>query len=367
MKDKIAIVGAGIAGLALAILATEQGHNVTVYEKNSAISNLGAGITLWPNAMFVISQMGLLEDVKRVSGMPLSLHSIDKYGNTQSMMNIELLNQECGYPSIAILRKELMQIFYQKALKLGVSIKFQHSVNPLLLQQMKSQFDLIVGADGRMYSTTRQLLFDERPQPQYQGFINIVGISQLDCQLTPFIKEYRGNGQRFGIVPVHSGWCYWAAAWRESLACKQSSRDWGHELEHRFEDWPPDIKNMIKKQKAEKIKPIYLYDLDPLPYWHQENILLIGDAAHASLPTSGQGACQALEDAWHLVTVLTNYASLDQALNAFYQQRIAKATAAQNAGRHVASQVFSSESITVVNSTLPNVKQLTQLWMYGLS
>ncbi|KZN70340.1 FAD-dependent oxidoreductase [Pseudoalteromonas luteoviolacea] len=366
MKDNIAIIGAGIAGLALAILATEQGHNVTVFEQNDAISNLGAGFTLWPNAMFVISQMGLLQDVKRVSGRPLSLHSIDQYGNTQAMMDIAVLNQECGYPSITILRKELMQIFYQKALKLGVSIKFQQSINQQSLKQMKSQFDLVVGADGRMHSTTRQLLFGERHQPQYQGFINIVGISQLESQLTPVIKEYRGNGQRFGIVPVHSGWCYWAAAWQESLGDKQSSRDWGHELEHRFKDWPSDIQKVIQKQYSKKAKPIYLHDLDPLPYWHQDNILLIGDAAHASLPTSGQGACQALEDAWQLMTVLSNDTSLEQALKTFFLQRIAKTTAAQNVGRHVASQVFSAGNMTVESSPLPSAKQLKQLWMNGL-
>ena len=57
--NRIAIVGAGVAGLALAILATKRGYKVTVYERASSVCSIGAGVTLWPNAMFVLQQLGL--------------------------------------------------------------------------------------------------------------------------------------------------------------------------------------------------------------------------------------------------------------------------------------------------------------------
>ncbi|MBQ4810216.1 FAD-dependent monooxygenase [Pseudoalteromonas luteoviolacea] len=367
MKINIAIVGAGVAGLALAILATEHGHNVTVFEQKSTLASIGAGVTLWPNATFVLDQLNLLEEVMQISGKPLTMCSIDKYGNAQTLMNIEQLNKACGYPSLTILRQDLMRILYQKAQSLGIKIQFQYPVDKQSLHLFMDQFDLVVGADGRMRSTTRQLMFGQHYQPQYQGFINIVGTSPLSTQLANTIIEYRDGGQRFGIVPSHPGTCYWAAAWPEPLNQEKTSVDWATELTHRFKDWPNAIRQAIQSRYLADVKPIFLHDLAPLPHWHNKNLLLIGDAAHASLPTSGQGACQALEDAWHLVTVLTHDQPLKKALKAFYQRRIEKTTAAQAAGRHIAAQIFSSDDTELVNRTLPDTNQLSQFWMQGLT
>lgn len=56
---RIAIIGAGIAGMSLAILATRQGHQVSLFERGSNVLSMGAGVTLWPNAMFVVQKLGL--------------------------------------------------------------------------------------------------------------------------------------------------------------------------------------------------------------------------------------------------------------------------------------------------------------------
>ncbi|MFU1517007.1 FAD-dependent oxidoreductase [Vreelandella alkaliphila] len=69
--NRIAIVGAGVAGIALAILATQQGYQVSVYERDSKVSSIGAGVTLWPNAIFVLQQMGVEKELKRLGGLPV--------------------------------------------------------------------------------------------------------------------------------------------------------------------------------------------------------------------------------------------------------------------------------------------------------
>lgn len=86
---------------------------------------------------------------------------------------------------------------------------------------------------------------------------------------------------------------------------------------------------------------IAVHDVDPAGRWHRANVLMLGDAAHASLPTSGQGAAQALEDAWHLPRCLAADAGdLDQALAAFTALRAPK-TAAQTMGaRQFARELF---------------------------
>ncbi|MFQ3185352.1 MAG: FAD-dependent urate hydroxylase [Marinomonas primoryensis] len=81
-KKRIAIIGAGVAGMAFAILAARQGHFVNVFERRlQAGSQLGAGVTLWPNASFVLKQMGLLDDIVKVSGKPKTMVRFDQYSS----------------------------------------------------------------------------------------------------------------------------------------------------------------------------------------------------------------------------------------------------------------------------------------------
>jgi 2-polyprenyl-6-methoxyphenol hydroxylase-like FAD-dependent oxidoreductase len=124
---------------------------------------------------------------------------------------------------------------------------------------------------------------------------------------------------------------------------------------------------VLKSYEKSSLNRIFVHDLDPLPYWHQDNVLIIGDAAHAPLPTSGQGACQALEDAWHLARCLAKKDVLDNILTGFYQQRIVKTSAAQTTGRQLAQQIFSDYSEPQPSVSGLSAKQLTELWMQGLA
>lgn len=72
-NKRMAIVGAGVAGIALAIFATKQGHQVSLYERNNKVSSLGAGVTLWPNAIFVLQQMGLATEIQSLGGLPAGI------------------------------------------------------------------------------------------------------------------------------------------------------------------------------------------------------------------------------------------------------------------------------------------------------
>jgi len=84
------------------------------------------------------------------------------------------------------------------------------------------------------------------------------------------------------------------------------------------------------------------------------------------LPTSGQGACQALEDSWHLARLLEAHAELDSVLTGFYQQRIAKTSAAQTVGRQLAQRIFGDHSERKSSTSGITAEQLSQFWMQGL-
>ncbi|KJZ11229.1 monooxygenase [Marinomonas sp. S3726] len=383
----IAIVGAGIAGLALAILVIKKGYRVSVYEANAGIKTMGAGITLWPNAMFVMQKLGLDKAVLEKGGLPMFMQQYDNEGQLKAELDIKEVNRLCGYRSVSILRRDLMTILENKLVALGGSIRFSSAIKAQDIEAIARDVDLVVGADGRMRSVVRQHLFNDSVAPSYQGFVNIIGTAQLeDHALEEAIQDYRGDAERFGIVSVKGGRSYWAAAWATQFDKKRPVTSWYEEMHERFQAWPDRVKAILNHYEPASLNHILVHDIAPLPYWHKDNVLIIGDAAHAPLPTSGQGACQALEDAWHLVTLLDEHNSqerkqagktnnLQEILNRFYQSRIDKTTAAQNIGRRLASRIFSSSSEASASSKTDSsqlgasvsANQLREFWMQGLT
>lgn len=87
-----------------------------------------------------------------------------------------------------------------------------------------------------------------------------------------------------------------------------------------------------------------MHDHDPIQTWHKDNLIVIGDAAHASLPTSGQGACQALEDAWRLANFLHDHPhDIQKAFVEFTNMRLKKTTEMIMSARSFASSLFNRD------------------------
>lgn len=113
------------------------------------------------------------------------------------------------------------------------------------------------------------------------------------------------------------------------------------DLQTRFAHWPAAVQHAIQNTPDSGIHQIFLHDHDPIAPWQRANVLLLGDAAHAPLPTSGQGACQALEDAWHLAQCLTATAdNVPRAWQQFVASRQPKTAGVIQAGRHLANSIF---------------------------
>jgi 2-polyprenyl-6-methoxyphenol hydroxylase-like FAD-dependent oxidoreductase len=91
------------------------------------------------------------------------------------------------------------------------------------------------------------------------------------------------------------------------------------------------------------VKYIEGFDHNPTSKWFKNNVCLLGDAAHAALPTSGQGACQAIEDAWHFSTSLAQFKTVDEAFQEFQKIRHEKTTSIIMAGRGLANSLFNSD------------------------
>ena len=353
----IAILGGGIGALSTAITLKQAGFDVEVYERHSGPAEIGAGIVCWPNASFVLEQLGVLDDVVEVSGSLNFMNRFSSSGESIGSLDINELSRLMNYPSYSIIRKNLMAILTQRTLVLDIPIHYQHDVMSLsgFNDKASVQFsngitidpEIIIGADGRMNSLARKYVNQDN-KPIYQGFINWVGVfeSEIDIFSDISVADYWGTGERFGIVPVSTTKAYWAGGAVAEKIADIDPKMYKAELNTLFADWPSPISKIINDTPLSRINKIYIHDHDPIDTWHKNNVVLLGDSAHSPLPTSGQGACQALEDAWHFTHCLKeNGEDLSKVFKQFTSLRKEKTSGITMVGRQLASSIFNRDEV----------------------
>jgi FAD-dependent urate hydroxylase len=384
---QISIIGAGIGGLTTALALDACGHEVSVYERGEKPASQGAGYVLWPNAMYVLEHLGLAKEVRAIGGELRSMDRLSKHAERLTSLDLNYLQQLMGFGSYAVLRKDFLDLLVRAVLKKGIALHFNHTLSHFIPERTKltavfqhghsCTSDFVIGADGRMNSIARRVVTGENA-PSYQGFVNWVGFLEhdhFDFTLGT-VLDYWGLGERFGIVPVSPGKSYWAAG--AVFPLKQAPDDKIGLLE-RFADWPTEINQIIDATKSNHINAIFVHDLEPKKPWYKDRVLMLGDAAHACLPTSGQGACQAIEDAFHITECLMNFSGRDnrelsQRLQRFQQIRFDKTASIARSARHFAKQIFSTnpeicfqrDQIARAGDARSIVSGMAELWNWGL-
>ncbi len=353
----IAILGAGVAGLSSAIALRLAGCKVCVYERQETPSTLGAGIVLWPNACYVLKQLGVLSPVEAVAGRPARMHRRASDGTDLGSIDIRQIDAAMGYPSLSVLREDLQHILTERLRMLGVEVRHGYSVTDIaggdsgragvgFSNGERADADIIIGADGRMNSLARRYVCGDNA-PVYQGFINWVGVyeSAVDTFDEIAVSDFWGVGERFGIVPISARKAYWAGGVASTEIGTRDPTAYRRELHQLFAHWPAPVPQIIRDSAEHRINKIYVHDHDPVRVWHRDNLLMIGDAAHAPLPTSGQGACQALEDAWHLARLLApNPGDYQRVFSEFASLRFDKTAGIIQAARGLAASLFNRDA-----------------------
>ena len=384
---EIGILGGGIAGLSVALALRKRGYSPRVYERRTEPATMGAGVTLWPNASFVLEELGLLQDIDAIGGRPLTMRRQDAVGNALGGLDIALLDRTMGYPTYTVLRRHLQEVLLDHVARAGIPVEFGHRAAGIELDangKAVAHFengasirpDLLIGADGRMDSVARKFVAGDNT-PVYQGFVNWIGVAQGQHALVDdiSIRDFWGAGERFGCVAIRPQLVYWAAAQVRPLSEAMPTADIRKEVEDLFAGWPEPVAHIIRATPANAIRLIAVHDLEPLHTWSRANVLLVGDAAHAPLPTSGQGACQALEDAWHLVRCLDGAGgNLNEAFQAFTKIRSPKTAKLAEQGRGFARGLFATDpeicrmrnERAKASDPVRDVQVLTAGWGQGL-
>ncbi|QEG42747.1 FAD-dependent monooxygenase [Roseimaritima ulvae] len=353
---EVAILGAGVAGLASAITLNQIGISVRVFERRESVHNLGAGVVCWPNATFVLSEIGILDELRTVAGKITAMRRTTQSDIELGTLNVQQLDAAMGFPSLAVLREDLMRVLLQRAEECGIPITFNAHATAIERRSDGCQVlfadgtsispTLIIGADGRMDSKARQYITNDS-RPVYQGFVNWIGIhrwSQSKFDRLE-VRDYWGVGARFGVVPVSADTAYWAGGLAVPELSPTRTSTHLRQLKQTFADWPAPVSEIVWAASNTNTKGLALFDHNPAPNWHRNNVLMIGDAAHAALPTSGQGAAQAFEDAWFLAREISaSPGDLENALTNFTQKRLKKTSGIVMGGRAFAANLFDTDA-----------------------
>ncbi len=323
---KILIAGGGIGGLTAAIALRQRGFAVEVFEQADELREIGAGLSLWPNATRVLARLGLLEEACARSAAIERLQLKTWRGELLSeMTNVARYDT----PSICIHRADLHSLLKAQlppdGVRLGERIESfaerDGRVMARTARGLEAEGDALIGADGLRSATRAQLLGPALPV--YRGYFTWRAIARFawPAHLPLAGCETWGRGLRFGMWAMSRERVYWYAAVNAPAEREGSPAAWKDEAAALFKDWHAPIPEIIAATEPEAILKHDILDRPPAPRWGEGRVTLLGDAAHPTTPNLGQGACLAIEDAWTLAKHLADEADIPTALRRYEAAR----------------------------------------------
>ena len=334
---KVAVIGAGIAGLATSLLLRRLGCDVTIFEKDKSIKKEGAGIQITSNGLFVLEKLHVGEAVIKGGLKPDNLCLFDEVG-LKVIGKLEILNQlkyRYGRSFIALRRSQLIKILLEKVKAEKIKINFDSEALPLPTQDEhyvsifcngeKIKKDLIVVADG-VSSKWKKIIFKEIKnrsisQSAYRFVLSKKNLPSVFTKNN--VNLFFGRGRHFVTYPTGIGgainfvFCkrekgHIANDWKEKVTKKTFLDDF--ELDENLEACFANVKTIYKWPIIESGIPLSL---------QKKNVILVGDAAIGMLPYMAQGANKALEDSWELANCIRKYPlDLEKALKKYSKKRV---------------------------------------------
>jgi 2-polyprenyl-6-methoxyphenol hydroxylase-like FAD-dependent oxidoreductase len=332
-QKSFAIIGGGIGGLTVAIALQQKGFHATVYENAPQLKPLGAGLGLAANAMKALAALGIDQDVLEAGKILKTLYIKDKRGRILTATDSIRLSARYGsVNNFTIHRADLHQVLISK-LSPGTLLTgkgctgFQQEDNQISIRfgdGTSVQADAVIACDG-IHSIFRKKLVPAS-LPRYAGYTcwrAVVEVSPDAWDMDNTFETWSEEG-RFGIVPLSKNRLYWFAC-VNTTANNARMQSWGVEdLRKHFGEFHAPIPQILMETRDEQLIWSDIVDIAPLDKFAYRNIVLLGDAAHATTPNMGQGACMAIEDSIVLANCLQQGTSIKESFLQFEQKRLAR-------------------------------------------
>jgi 2-polyprenyl-6-methoxyphenol hydroxylase-like FAD-dependent oxidoreductase len=336
IKSKsFAIVGGGIGGLTLAIALQKKGFSVKVYENAPEIKPVGAGIVLAANALKAYRAIGIEKEIMSAGREMKCFRLQDQKGNTLSKTEVSKIVAQYGTVSTLTLhRADLHQVLVRNlqpdTLILGKCCQsFEEKQNGITLNfkdGTSALTDFVVAADG-IHSIFRKKLCPE-VKLRYSGYTCWRGITATLPVGFNFeeASESWGAGKRFGIVPLSNGRVYWFATVNAPENDQEKDNLSVKDVETMFSEFHFPVKEIIANTNPVDMIKNDIIDIPPIKRFAFGRIVLLGDAAHATTPNLGQGACMAVEDAVVLANCLEISSEVVPAFQEYETRRVSRTT-----------------------------------------
>lgn len=369
------IIGAGIAGLALAKGLRSIGFEVEIYEQAPELKPVGAGIMLTTNGLRALQALGLYDGVLARAWEVSRLSVLDRHGNPLETTDHLELSRRFGHVSaIAMHRADL-----HEELRSGLPPGALHTGKRCtavreLRDKVEVQFadgqtlltDLLFACDG-IHSVVRTSFYPDWRErfADYTCWRGIAG-HRPDGVEPGHVSESWGRGKRFGIVPLTDGQVYWfACLGADAPNDPQFAQLKLPQLRSIFSEFHASVREVLNATTEDTVVWTDIFDVPPKHHYTRQCCILVGDAAHAVTPDLGQGACQALEDAAVLSALLARY-SLAEAFTRFDAERVPRTQRLVRYSRRFArlAQVTNPIAIQLRNAVVRNMpKAISERWI----
>jgi salicylate hydroxylase len=383
---KVVIAGGGIGGLSAGLALARVGIAVTVVERAPALTEVGAGLQLSPNAMKCLAHLGVAEAAEAVSSEPQALElRIGKSGSVIFSIPMgETARKRYGAPYLHIHRADLVSVLAEAGKHAGVKLRTGARVSAFTREGGEIRVgldtgdilhcDLLVGADG-MRSAVRRQMFGEG-QARFAGAVawRLTVPSSVAPDLPPVASVWTGAGKHAVTYRIRRGELInfvgvvetdrWRSeSWNETGDLVELARDFG--------GWAPPVPDIIAA--AEYCYLWALFDRDPMPRWAEGAVTLLGDACHAMPPFQAQGAAMAIEDAVVLARCLQG-GEIEAALKQYEALRKPRTTKVLMSARANMGVFHRSNALTqaatygpmmIASRLMPRFVNARQDWIYG--